>query len=60
MKDLIEKLDAIEAGIEITEEVAKVIESAVYESLGVVEINENTTDQQIDEAVAKMFSNWKN
>lgn len=55
MKNLIEKLDAINT-VELTEEVVKVLENAVYEEIGVLEIDANTTDEQIDEAIARMFS----
>jgi ribosomal protein L23 len=59
MKELIEKLDAIGAEVALTEEVVNALENAVYTEIGTIEVDENTTDEQIDEAVEKMFSSWK-
>jgi hypothetical protein len=61
MRDLINKLNNIAIDKEVNELLeAAGINTAIYEEVGNAEITADTTDEQIVEAVANMFSNWKN
>ena len=61
MKNIIEKLDAIEAGVDtLNEEVVKTLENVVYEAVGTFTVK-GKTNEQIDEEVEAMLAGfWKN